>query len=49
MSRRIFRGAVAACSIVGAAVSALQEEWLWAGIFLLAGLAFLHKAFSSAG
>ena len=48
MSRKLFRGAVAACSIIGAAVSALQQEWLWAAIFLLAGLAFLYKAFSDA-
>ena len=46
MARRLFRGAVAACSIIGAAVSALQQEWLWAAIFLFAGLAFLYKAFS---
>ena len=31
MSRKLFRGAVGACSIIGAAVSAMQEEWLWAG------------------
>ncbi len=48
MSRKLFRGAVGACSIVGAAVSAMQEEWLWAAIFLFAGLAFLYKAFSDA-
>ena len=48
MSRKLFRGAVAACSIIGAAVSAMQEEWLWAAIFLFAGLAFLYKAFSDA-
>ena len=46
MSRKLFRGAVGACSIIGAAVSAMQEEWLWAAIFLFAGLAFLYKAFS---
>ncbi|WP_373713463.1 hypothetical protein [Streptococcus sp.] len=48
MSRKLFRGAVGACSIIGAAVSAMQEEWLWAGIFLIAGLAFLYKAFLNA-
>ena len=48
MSRKLFRGAVGACSIIGAAVSAMQEEWLWAGLFLFAGLAFLYKAFSDA-
>ncbi len=48
MSRKLFRGAVGACSIIGAAVSAMQEEWLWAAIFLFAGLAFLYKAFSDA-
>ena len=48
MARRLFRGAVAACSIIGAAVSALQQEWLWAAIFLFARLAFLYKAFSDA-
>ena len=48
MSRKLFRGAFGACSIIGAAVSAMQEEWLWAAIFLFAGLAFLYKAFSDA-
>ena len=48
MSRKLFRGAVGACSIIGAAVSAIQQEWLWAAIFLFAGLAFLYKAFSDA-
>lgn len=49
MARRLFRGAVAACSIIGATVSALQQEWLWAAIFLFARLALLYKAFSDAG
>ena len=48
MSRKLFRGAVGACSIIGAAVSAMQEEWLWAALFLFAGLASLYKAFSDA-
>ena len=48
MSRKLFRGAVGACSIVGTAVSAMQEEGLWACIVVFAGLAFPDIAVSDA-